>query len=65
MAKWISNDEIVMTFQEAKLAVVICEILAILKQNKVTIRGMSGEKLIITDQKTGEEFVIQDLGYPI
>ena len=35
-----------------------------LKENKVTIRGMSGEKLIFTDQETGEEYVIQDLGYP-
>lgn len=36
-----------------------------LLKNKVTIRGMSGEKLIITDQETGEEYVVQDLGYPI
>lgn len=31
---------------------------------KVTIRGMSGEKLIITDQISGEEYVVEDLGYP-
>lgn len=33
-------------------------------KNKLTIRGMSGEKLIITDQVTGEEYVVEDLGYP-
>lgn len=33
-------------------------------KNKLTIRGMSGEKLIITDQETGEEYVVDDLGYP-
>ena len=35
-----------------------------LLENKVTIRGMSGEKLIITDQVSGEEYVVKDLGYP-
>lgn len=34
-------------------------------KNKLTIRGMSGEKLIITDQATGEEYVVEELGYPI
>lgn len=34
-------------------------------KHKLTIRGMSGEKLIITDQVTGEEYVVEDLGYPI
>lgn len=34
-------------------------------EKKVTIRGMSGEKLIITDQETGEEYIVKDLGYPI
>lgn len=34
------------------------------RKNKLTIRGMSGEKLIITDQATGEEYVVEDLGYP-
>lgn len=33
-------------------------------KQKLTIRGMSGEKLIITDQVTGEEYVVEDLGYP-
>lgn len=33
-------------------------------KNKLTIKGMSGEKLIITDQETGEEYVVEDLGYP-
>lgn len=32
---------------------------------KITIKGMAGEKLIITDQETGEEYVVKDLGYPI
>lgn len=34
------------------------------RKNKLTIRCMSGEKLIITDQGTGEEYVVEDLGYP-
>lgn len=34
------------------------------RKNKLTIRGMSGEKLIITDQVSGEEYVVEDLGYP-
>lgn len=33
-------------------------------KHKLTIRGMAGEKLIITDQATGEEYVVEDLGYP-
>ena len=41
------------------------EIVDFLIERKVTIRGMSGENVIITDQETGEEFVVQDLGYPI
>ena len=35
-----------------------------LLEHKLTIRGMAGEKLIITDQATGEEYVVEDLGYP-
>ena len=35
-----------------------------LLKNKLTIKGMAGEKLIITDQVTGEEYVVKDLGYP-
>ena len=35
-----------------------------LLKRKLTIRGMAGEKLIITDQVTGEEYVVEDLGYP-
>ena len=31
---------------------------------KVTIRGMSGERLIITDEVSGEEYVVDNLGYP-
>jgi len=31
-------------------------------KHKLTIRGMSGEKLIIIDQETGEEYVVEDLG---
>ena len=31
---------------------------------KLTIRGMSGENIIITDQETGEEYVVKGLGYP-
>ena len=34
-------------------------------ENKITIRASAGESLIITDQETGEEIIIKDLGYPI
>lgn len=34
------------------------------KNNKLTIKATAGEKLIITDQATGEEYVVEDLGYP-
>ena len=33
-------------------------------KNKLTIKATAGEKLIITDQATGEEYVVEDLGYP-
>ena len=35
-----------------------------LKQHNLTIKATAGEKLIITDQETGEEYVVEDLGYP-
>ena len=35
-----------------------------LRQHKLTIKATAGEKLIITDQATGEEYVVGDLGYP-
>ena len=34
------------------------------KNNKLTVKATAGEKLIITDQATGEEYVVEDLGYP-
>ena len=34
------------------------------RKNKLTIKATAGEKLIITDQATGEEYVVEDLGYP-
>lgn len=37
----------------------------ILRMHKVTVRATSGAKLIFTDQITGEEYVVKDLGYPI
>lgn len=43
---------------------VVKELNVFLLKNKLTIKGMSGEKLILTDQVTGEEYVVQDLGYP-
>lgn len=41
------------------------EIVDFLIERKVTIRGMSGENVIVTDHETGEEYVYQDLGYPL
>lgn len=43
----------------------IKEIVDFLIENKATIRATADESLIITDQSTGEEFIIKDLGYPI
>lgn len=31
---------------------------------RITIRATADESLIITDQETGEEYVVEDLGYP-
>ena len=35
-----------------------------LLEHKLTIKATAGEKLIITDQATGEEYIVEDLGYP-
>lgn len=35
-----------------------------LLEHRLTIKGMAGEKLIIIDQTTGEEYMVEDLGYP-
>lgn len=40
------------------------EIVDFLIDRKVTIRGMSGENVIVTDHETGEEILLKDLGYP-
>lgn len=36
----------------------------ILRIHKVTVRATSGAKLIFTDQVSGEEYVVKDLGFP-
>ena len=43
----------------------IQEIHRMLLENKVTIRATSGADLLITDEETGEERVLPDLGYPL
>ena len=43
---------------------VVRELNVLLLKNKLTIKGMAGEKLIIIDQTTGEEYIVEDLGYP-
>ena len=43
---------------------VVRELNVFLLKNKLTIKATAGEKLIITDQATGEEYVVEDLGYP-
>ena len=40
------------------------EIVDFLIERKVTIKATADESLIITDQETGEEYVVEDLGYP-
>lgn len=57
--------ELVLPRSAMKLYLVVATINKTLEEHKVTVRGMSGEKLIFTDQKTGEEYVVKDLGYPI
>ena len=42
----------------------IKEIVCFLSERKVTIKATADESLIITDQKTGEERLLKDLGYP-
>lgn len=37
----------------------------VLRTQNVTVRATSGAKLIFTDQITGEEYVVKDLGYPL
>lgn len=43
---------------------VVRKLNVLLLKNKLTIKGMAGEKLIIIDQTTGEEYIVEDLGYP-
>ena len=43
----------------------IGQIIDFLNENKITIRATADESLIVTNQKTGEEYIIKDLGYPI
>ena len=43
----------------------IMEIVDFLIENKITIRATADESLIVTDQETGGEYIIKDLGYPI
>lgn len=40
------------------------EIVDFLIERKVTIKATADESLIITDQETGEERLLKDLGYP-
>lgn len=61
----IDADEAILSYSAMKLYIVTALIHKILEEHKVTLRGMSGEKLIFTDQATGEEYVVEDLGYPI
>jgi|GEM_PF-6413089 len=58
-------DEVILPYSTAKLYAVTALINKILEEHKVTAKGMSGEKIIFTDQETGEEYVVDDLGYPI
>lgn len=51
-------------FATVKLNLITTRLDELCKTLKITIKGMSGEKLIITDQETGEEYVVEDLGYP-
>ena len=51
-------------FAIVKLDLIATRLDELCKNLKITIKGMSGEKLIITDQETGEEYVVKELGYP-
>lgn len=43
----------------------IKELEKILEEKRLAIRATSEEALIITNEETGEEYIIKDLGYPI
>lgn len=53
-----------MTGYEHMMDKLIKEIVDFLSERKVTIKATADESLIITDQKTGEERLLKDLGYP-
>lgn len=42
----------------------IKSIIDFLRDNQVTIRATADESLIVTDQESGEEYIVKDLGYP-
>ena len=50
--------------KQSLIPIPICNVNNFLRQHKLTIKATAGEKLIITDQATGEEYVVGDLGYP-
>lgn len=54
-----------LTYESANIDKVILDIQDKLIRNKLTIRATSEADLIITDERTGEERVYKDLGYPI
>ena len=56
------NTELAEKMLEADM--VINELHEMLLEFKITIKATADEKLIITDQATGEEYVVEDLGYP-
>lgn len=55
----MNNDSAV-----ARLSLLVKGLDEMLKAEKITIKAMGGESILITDQDTKEEYVVEDLGYP-
>lgn len=49
----------------ARLQILVKGLGEMLKAEKITIKATGGESIIITDQVSGEEYMVEDLGYPI
>ena len=64
LIKTLENNGLRKRTNELVLRFKVDELNDCAKNNKLTIKATAGEKLIITDQATGEEMLLKDLGYP-
>lgn len=63
-AKELHKNHIRQMKKQSLIPIPIRKVNAFLKQHNLTIKATAGEKLIITDQVSGEEYIVEDLGYP-